>query len=570
LSASTQNLRRECEAILEEHRALDHCTAVEARRREGHQADIRLIFADRSWLQSVSGNSLIAALEEHPMTESVRRRKSTIHVRFNDWVLVDLERRLAVGEPGGMSAEDIAAGRRITVSYVGPNTNKALHVGHLRNLLVGEALASAFTSAGATVRRHNMVGDIGRRVCEAMAGYRTFYDGEGPADVDLAGDRFVELCSGDYSRQRARLGAGQDDADPNAEERKPYGDLADTLMNEWLLGAAPEVELWRRMRGWVLDGHRGTLTRLGVEMDHCDFESEAMPRAAALMEEGLEREILEREETGAVVYRTEKSEYTTMVLMREDGFPTEHARLLGAYDEILDELYPGEPYMEVCGIEWEPPITVLRELHERLRPGPRNDTHVRVYHASVTAADGEKIGSSLGNVLWVDDFLDDVAAGPGVSVLEDLGDGAVGREDLADILVRGAFLCAPVTKPLAFAPEALIEGRPGPGRTIAEAWCLAQHSREPGEELAPLARTAVMQSQQYRRSLRRTVERHDVTCLSRYLLNLSEACLAAPTPGPAAAPVLARVLDSLGFLAGRRRPAPGESANARAHQRVGA
>jgi arginyl-tRNA synthetase len=550
LNTSTQDLHRECEAILAEHDALHRCAAIEVRRREGHQADIRIVFADRSWLQSPAGNELIAAIEEHPMTESARRRKSTIHVRFGDGILVDLERRLASGEPAGMSAEDEFTGKRVTVSYVGPNTNKALHVGHLRNIVIGEALASAFSAAGTAVRRHNLVGDIGRRVGEAMAGYLTFYEDKVPEDEGLSGARFVELCSGEYARERARSAPSRDDADPNAEEKKAVGDLADTLMNEWLRGGTPEVQLWGRMRDWVLESHRHTLARLGVEMDHLDFESDAIPRAVALMEEGLESGILEREETGAVVYRTERSEYPTMVLIREDGFPTEHGRLLGVYDRILEDLAAGEPYVELAGAEWQPSVTVLCALLERLRPGPRNETNVRVFHASVTSADGEKIGSSVGDVVWIDDFLDEVAAGAAVSALEDLADGTVGREDLADILIRGTFLCAPVHRSLAFAQEALIEGGPGPGWTIAEAWCRAQRSQEPDEELAPVARTAVMQSQQYRRSLQRTVEKHDVTSLARYLLSLSEAYLVAPSPGPAAAPVMARVLNSLGFLAG--------------------
>ncbi len=555
--------------MMEEHGASEHCVAIEARRREGHQADIRLVFPDRRWLMSPAGNGLIEALEEHPMTASAQRRKSTVHVRFEDEVLADLERRLAAGEPVGMVTDDVYAGRRLTISYLGPNTNKALHVGHLRNIIVGEALASAFTAAGASVRRHNMVGDIGRRVCEAMAGYRTFHEDKEPGDMGLAGDRFVELCSSEYSREQARTGAGQDGADPNAEEQKPVGDLADTLMSEWLLGASAERELWSRMREWTLEGHRDTLARLGVMMDQCDFESDAIPRAVTLMDEGLGKGILEREESGAVVYRTNKSEFPTMVLVREDGFPTEHARLLGAYDHILEDLADGEPYMEVCGIEWQPSITVLCELHQRLRPGPFTEPHVRVYHASVTAADGEKIGSSAGNVLWMDDFLDDLAASPGVADLEELSGGTVGHEELADIVMRGTFVTAPVTRPLAFAPRALLEGQPGPGRTIAEAWCLAQRAQEPSEESVPLARTAVMQSQQYRRSLRRTVERHDITSLSRYLLSLSEACLAAPAPGPAAAPIMGRVLNSLGFIAGSSAGAA-ESRLAGTQQKVGA
>src|SRR4029077_5203726 len=115
---------------------------------------------------------LVAALRDHPMSAKALRRKSAIHLRFHDEVLGDLERELAAGSPVGMTADDIAAGQRATVSYVGPNTNKALHVGHLRNAFIGEALSSALSAAGAEVRRFNVVGDIGRRVCEAMAGYR--------------------------------------------------------------------------------------------------------------------------------------------------------------------------------------------------------------------------------------------------------------------------------------------------------------------------------------------------------------------------------------------------------------
>lgn len=548
---SAQGLYGEFEAVLNEHRALHRCGAIEARQREEHDADLSLVFADRSWLQSTDGDSLVAAFQAHPKTASARRRKSTIYVRLDDQVLVDLERRLAAGEPQGMATGDVSAGQRVTVSYANPNTNKALHVGHLRNLVTGEALASAFSSAGAVVRRHNLVGDIGRRVCEAMAGYLTFHEGKDPEDEGLTGDRFVELCFRDYARERGRLEPNSDEGDPNAEERKPVGDLADALMRDWLLEKAPARQLWGRMRDLVLEGHRHTFNRLGVAMDHWDFESDAVPRAFVLVEEGLKLGIFERDEVGVVIHRTGRSEYPTVVLIREDGFPTEHARLLGVYDHIFEDLAPDELYMEVAGIEWQPAVAVLRAMLEMLRPGPRNETDVRVFHGSLTFSDGKKIGSSGGDVVWIDDFLDDIAAGPGIAALEELGNGAVSRENLVDILLRGAFLCSPASRSLAFSPQALLEGSPSPGWTIAEAWCRAQLAKGSGEEPAPVARTAVMQSQQYRRVLSWTVENRDVTNLARHLLSLSEAFLAVPDPGPAAAPILTRVLNSLGFLAGR-------------------
>ncbi len=546
----TLDLRKECEAILIEHEALDRCVVFEARRSEDILADIRLVFGDRAWLQSEAGHRLADALREHPMTAKALRRKSAIHLRFHDEVLGDLERELATGSPVGMTATDIAADQRVTVSYVGPNTNKALHVGHLRNAFLGEALSSALSASGAEVRRYNVVGDIGRRVCEAMAGYRMSHEGEDPGEAGLPGDRFVELCCRDFAASQ-NGGAARSDDDPNAEERASTGDMADVLLNEWMSGSTAETELWERMRGWVLDGHEETLGRLGMRFDDASFESDAIPRAMELIAEGVDKGILEDEESGGVIYRTGQEEYPTMVLLRDDRFPTEHARLLGLYDHLLEHLRDEEVYVELAGIEWQPSITVLCEILEKLRPGPRNETDIRVFHGSVTDIGGDKIGSSTGDVVWVGDFYDQIKDGPAATALEKLGGGHVSREEIADLLIRGTFLCAPLAKNLSFAPEALMDGWPGPGWTIAEGWCRAQLFRDAESEGGPLARTVVMQSQQYRLSLRRTVERRDPTSLARYLLNLSEVCVASPTPGPAAAPMLERVLCGLGFLAGR-------------------
>jgi arginyl-tRNA synthetase len=546
----TLDLRKECEAILTEHGALDRCVVIEARRSEDILADLRLVFGDRKWLQSEEGHRLVAAFRDHPMTAKALRRKSAIHLRFHDEVLGDLEQELAAGSPVGMTAEDLAGDQRMTVSYVGPNTNKALHVGHLRNAFLGEALASAIDAAGGEVRRYNVIGDIGRRVCEAMAGYMNGHEGEEPADAGIPGDRFVELCCRDFAASRNGDGAQADD-DPIAEERASQGDMADDLLERWMEGSPAETALWERMRDWVLEGHEETLGRLGMRFDDASFESDAIPRAMELVAEGVEQGILEEEESGGVVYRTGQEEFPTMVLLRDDRFPTEHARLLGLYDHLLEHLREGELYVELAGIEWQPSIEVLREILEKLRPGPRNEADIRVFHGSVTDLGGDKIGSSTGDVVWVEDFYDEIKDGPAATALEKLGAGEVSREEIADLLIRGTFLCAPLAKNLSFAPEALMDGWPGPGWTIAEAWCRVQLFREAEVKSGPLARTVVMQSQQYRLSLRRTVERRDATSLARYLLGLSEVCVASPTPGPAAAPMLERVLRGLGFLAGR-------------------
>jgi arginyl-tRNA synthetase len=544
LSAVGLDALAACEDVLAAHDALERCASIEPRRHEQQDADLRLLFADRMWLQSPVGKQLLVALERHPSVASAQRRKSAVLLRFEDALLAQLEQHMASGGTEAAQRPGVLVDQRFMLSFVGANTNKALHVGHLRNIFLGQALASALTSAGASVQRHSLVGDIGRRVCEAMVGYLVHHDGEDPPTAGMPGDRFVELCSREYPREPAGLHESAQADDPNAEENEVRGDRADEVMQAWLANAPQIRELWSRMRDWVLDSHRRTLDRLGVAIDRYDCESEAIERSLALVEKGLERGLFEREVSGGVVYRTGRSEYTTMVLLRRDGVPTEYARLLGLYDLILDDLGSQASFVEVVGIEWQPAATVLGELLAALRGLPA-DPCTWAFHGSVTL-EGQKMGSSTGEVMWIDDLLDEVASGPGVNALYELAQGAVERDELADVVVRGSFLCSPVTQPLAFAPERLVECGSSSGWTIAHAWCRAKQPQERRED-APVGRAVVVQSQLYRRSLRRAVERRDVGSLASYLLGLAEACLAAPTPGAAAAPALHRAMRALGF-----------------------
>jgi len=553
-----------CEGVLVEHGALDRCVSIEPRRREDQHADLRLLFADRSWLQSQAGSELVSAFAQHPALASAKRHKAAIVLRFEDRVLATLEQLLAAGHVVGMKTAHLLDGDRFTVGIVGPNTNKALHVGHLRNIFVGQALASAMASAGAAVERHNLIGDIGRRVCEAMAGYMVNHPGESPQLAGLAGDRFVEICCRDFAAESSVVQTAPA-SEPNAEETESRGDVAEEIMRAWLRGAEPERALWRRMRAWALEGHERTLARLGLRMDRHDFESDGLRRALALIAEGVQSGLFEREPSGAVVYRTGRSEYTTMVLLRGDGAPTEYARLLGVYHQMYQDLPPAGVYVEVVGIEWQPAMSVLSELLTRLLRTSTDERFTWAFHGSVTVG-GQKMGSSTGQVKWIDDLLEEVARGPTVATLHELAGDAATREQLADLLVRAAFLCSDTLEPFAFSYDRLLEDRSGPGWTIAEAWCRAQHARAP-QTAVPVNRTALVQSQLYPRALQRAAAKRDAAGLASYLLSLAEACLAAPTPGPAAARILGTVLGALGFpLANRQVQVANEGGSVHAIQ----
>jgi arginyl-tRNA synthetase len=237
-----------------------------------------------------------------------------------------------------------------------------------------------------------------------------------------------------------------------------------------------------------------------------------------------------------------------MVLCNKDGIPTECARLLAVYHRVIESLAPGARYFEVLGDEWKPAQMAIDDLLAVLVRSPRNTHYGWVWYGSVTNG-GRKIGSSTGRATWIDDLLDALIDGPSVSRLHEMASGLVERDEIADLIVRGAFLCAATRQPLEFTLDHLLTGKTGPGWKIAEAWCLAQN--QPTTPAGgPIARAMVAQSQAFRRALRRTVDEHDPASLAAFLLRLAEACLDAPEPGPAAVPVLRCTLNSLGFLAG--------------------
>ncbi|HEX5525965.1 MAG TPA: arginine--tRNA ligase [Solirubrobacterales bacterium] len=540
----------ECERILAAHEALPRCVSIEPRHTESQTADLRIRFGDRGWLSSPGGEGLIAAFEEHPAIAGVERKRADLLLRFTDEALLKLEERLGEGEAAGMGTADLLAGKPHHVSLVGPNANKALHLGHLRNVALGHALASGLTAAGAPVHTRSLVADMGRRTCEAMSGYLDAYEGQSPESLGVSGDRFVELCSrafqGEAGRRRPSTG-------PNAQEEEVTGDKADELMAAWLRGDASEQELWRRMRGWVLEGHERTLARLGVRIDEYDFESEDIPRALDLVALGLELDLFEQEESGAVVYRSGRGEYETMVLLNAEGTPTECARVLAVCHRIVDELDPEVTFVEVLGDEWRPAQTVVGDVLARLLPSHADKHYEWIYYGLVTT-DGQKMGSSNGEVVWIDDFLDRLAAGPAVAALEEIGGGAVSREELADLLARATFLCAPMAQLLPLDVEGLFEEQAGAAWTIAEAWARAAAAAAGRPQASGANRAGAMLSQQFRPALREALERRDPVILAGYLQRLSEAFLDAPAMGPAARPVLERVLAGLGFTAATRQP----------------
>jgi arginyl-tRNA synthetase len=546
--ATLQTLFLECELT-------SLCNTIELRRFEEPYADLRLFLGDQPAVNSAPAARLVSALGQLPEVTSVKPKKSVISVRLCDDFIQTAGRALELGES---PAEGIDAGfgsKLYLIGFLGPNTSKALHLGHLRNIIVGNALASAFTCAGAVSESYSLVGDIGRNICEAMAGYQMFNEGEALPPAGMKPDHFVGRCYKDYlMHARDSLENPGDGTDPCAREHVPATDLADDLLQRWRDGDNATRSLWLMFREMVETGHNKTLASLGVVVKRCYYESDHVDHASDLITRGLSEGLLERLDDGMVVYNTGRDEFRKIVLQRSDGFPTEHGRVLAVFHHIFHERPEGCVHIDWNGTEWEPAQTVLKDLMQALYLIPGNSVHTPVFHGMLLF-DGEKMSSSHQNEpVLVDELLERLWHAPEVSALAEAYRGCVDPRVIADIIVKGFFLFEPVSKPLAYSWSRLIDPAVNRGWSIAHAWCRVNSSVPGGDELNsgshPAYRLAVMQAQSFPQILTNATRKIQPESLTRFLIHFCDRYLtSAPSPplNRVALTVLRAALKSLGF-----------------------
>jgi arginyl-tRNA synthetase len=494
------------------------------------------------WTTDELAREALTRIVADPAVAEAREHAKGVDIRLDDeWVEARGE---ALEEGGDPDADaDLAAGARYAVYFWGANTTKALHIGHLRNLALGNAIAAALRVGGARVENRSLICDVGRSMGEAMAGVVA----SGRADDVLGSDggeksdHFVGLCYADYVKA-GREAMGDDGAEDSvAREAALYDDKADELMMRVLDGDQGALELWSKTRAAVISGQRKTLARLGVPFDKVIFESDYLPEVAELTNLGLREGTLRRRADGMVFYPTQREELEEMPLVRSDGLPTQHMRAL-AYWAAAPELDDCTS-LQVCGTEWVSHVTCRRQLLDALAmakaggsPNPVTNGNgaggpptYDVFHGMV-ARRNEAVSSSKQGALLIDDMVewldDQIAADPELD--------AVRRahpqpERVAARVIMAWFLLTTTSKGVEFEPELLFE----PERSLGWDIVVAQahgaavpvgagalgggmESGGGGAE-DPDYRFAVVQSELFRRHLRSAVDDLDPVPLARYL-----------------------------------------------------
>jgi len=484
-----------------------------------------------------AGDAIGGALSAHPIVREARLDEAgnRLLLRLADERVAALGAALEAVRVEPFLGRDLATDERFVVDYCDPNATKALHVGHLRTVALGHALGCLAASCGADVVHQTQIGDVGRQMGEAMAGYLEHFAPQTPETAGVKSDHFVGRC---YSRYVADLAppevGGGGERDPAlSREDGSYDDLAERLLERLGAGDPEVVALWRRMRDWALAGHDETLARLGVRFDRVIYEADFLEDTHALTARALERGIVRRSDDGAVI--SHEREDGHLLLHRPDGFPTTHMRCMGMWHLTGRELLAGATTLALVGDEWEPLVQQGPAILDGLAAGGEVHPTHWVVHGMVTSGKGA-IKSSGGAPWLVDGLLDELVADPRLRAHAHERAPA-GR--LAAIAALGICIDCHPRKALPLEREMLLDERANAGWTLARAWARAWDPRfdgnpRPAPDDADY-RALVLRSQLHRRLAERSLRALDVRPLLGMHVHAAGWFLAQDDPSPSVA-----------------------------------
>jgi len=341
---------------------------------------------------------------------------------------------------------------KIMVEFSSPNTNKPLHLGHLRNDVLGESISRILAACGAQIRKVCIINDRGIHICKSMLAYKEYGQGKTPESEGVKSDRFV----GDWYVQFHKMSQ----EDPTAEVR------AQELLRKWEQGDPETVALWKQMNQWAVEGIKKTYERTGVSFDQYYFESQTYLKGKEEVLKGLEQGLFYREEDGSVWVDLSSEGLDKKVLLRKDGTSLYITQDIGTAIYRHHD-WPFERLVYVVGSEQQYHFKVLFKVLEKLG----YEWAKNLYHLSygmVNLPEG-KMKSREGTVVDADDLIDSLKEMALQEIREKNREEAVGDgEGVAEKIAVGALhyylLQVSPTKDMLFNPKESLSfnGNTGP------------------------------------------------------------------------------------------------------------
>ncbi|MEE0977628.1 MAG: arginine--tRNA ligase [Bacteroidales bacterium] len=293
----------------------------------------------------------------------------------------------------------------VVVEYSSPNTNKPLHLGHIRNNLLGWSVAEILKANGYAVKKVNLVNDRGIHICKSMLAWKKFSNGETPQSSGMKGDHLVGkyyvAFDKAYKEEIANLVSNGIDKE-EAEKNAPILLEAQAMLKRWEEKDAEVVDLWKQMNAWVYAGFDETYNKLGIDFDKVYYESETYLLGKDLVNKGLEQGVFYRREDGSVWIDLTKDGLDEKLLLRKDGTSVYMTQDLGTACLRHDD-FGSERLVYVVGNEQNYHFAVLKLVLEKLGMEWAKD----LYHLSYGMVElpNGKMKSREGTVVDADDLI---------------------------------------------------------------------------------------------------------------------------------------------------------------------
>ncbi len=300
-------------------------------------------------------------------------------------------------------------GLEIMIEYSSPNTNKPLHLGHLRNNFLGYSVAEIYKANGYKVHKVQIINDRGIHICKSMVAWKLYGNGETPESTGIKGDHLVGkyyvIFDKIYKEQIAELigkGLGQEEAEKTA----PIMQMAVDALRKWEQKDPETIQLWKRMNGWVYSGFNATYTRMGVDFEKLYYESDTYLLGKEEVVRGLEKGIFFKKEDGSLWVDLISDGLDQKVLLRADGTSVYMTQDIGTailrfrdFPKIIGQVY-------TVGNEQEYHFKVLFLILSKLG----YEWAKKCYHLSYGMVDlpSGKMKSREGTVVDADELMDEM------------------------------------------------------------------------------------------------------------------------------------------------------------------
>jgi arginyl-tRNA synthetase len=352
----------------------------------------------------IIGKGLLERVEE---IESFNVIKGFLNISLTTKYWVEFLKDQMNNESFGFQSNNV--GETVVVEFSSPNTNKPLHLGHVRNNLLGYSVAKILEASGKKAMKVNLVNDRGIHICKSMLAYQLFGCGETPESSDKKGDKLV----GDYyvrfekelKQQAHKIMTEKNLSEEDARKVAPLTQQAQTMLVGWE-NKDPEIrEIWEKMNDWVYAGFDVTYKRMGVSFDKIYKESETYLLGKELVQEGVGKGVFIKKEDGSVWVDLTDEKLDEKLLLRGDGTSVYITQDIGTAQLRYDDYHPKQ-MIYVVGNEQNYHFSVLEKILKKLQK-PYADSVFHLSYGMVELPEG-KMKSREGTVVDADDLMDEM------------------------------------------------------------------------------------------------------------------------------------------------------------------